>query len=69
MQTCLLFPWSLVGVQPVRGAVGPKDCKCGKGVRGARREGHRRDREARTGSGGELVLKGQSTPAPRTPPQ
>eukprot|EP00965_Chrysotila_dentata_P036055 1199868-Pleurochrysis_carterae.AAC.4 len=50
-----------------RGAGGPKDCKCGKGVRGARREGHQRGQKAKTGSGGELVLKGQSTPAPGTP--
>eukprot|EP00965_Chrysotila_dentata_P190514 6173934-Pleurochrysis_carterae.AAC.2 len=36
-------------------------------VRKGRGEGHERGREARTGSGGELVLKGQSTTAPGTP--
>eukprot|EP00965_Chrysotila_dentata_P079962 2637515-Pleurochrysis_carterae.AAC.2 len=33
-----------------RGAGCPKNCKCGKGARGARREGHERGQEARTGS-------------------
>eukprot|EP00965_Chrysotila_dentata_P045890 1525234-Pleurochrysis_carterae.AAC.1 len=47
-----------------RGAGGPKVYKCGKGAKEAKREGRRRGREASTGSGGELVLKGQSTPAP-----
>eukprot|EP00965_Chrysotila_dentata_P094629 3128829-Pleurochrysis_carterae.AAC.1 len=52
-----------------RRAGGRKDCKCGKGARGARLEGHESGQEARTRSGGELlVLKGQSTPAPGTPP-
>eukprot|EP00965_Chrysotila_dentata_P039491 1313039-Pleurochrysis_carterae.AAC.4 len=51
-----------------KGSSGPKDCKCGKGARGARREELSRGQEARTGSGGELVRKGQSTPAPGTPP-
>eukprot|EP00965_Chrysotila_dentata_P234185 6200029-Pleurochrysis_carterae.AAC.1 len=46
--------------KPRWGAGGPKDCKCGKGARGAKWEGHERGQAARTGSGGELVLKGQS---------
>eukprot|EP00965_Chrysotila_dentata_P067655 2239202-Pleurochrysis_carterae.AAC.1 len=48
-----------------RGEGGRKDCKCGKGARGASREGHERGQEARTGPGGKLVLKGRSTPATR----
>eukprot|EP00965_Chrysotila_dentata_P070113 2316037-Pleurochrysis_carterae.AAC.1 len=51
-----------------RGAGLPKDCKCGKGARGARRKGQQKDQVARTRSGGELVLKGQSTPVPGTSP-
>eukprot|EP00965_Chrysotila_dentata_P238798 6202724-Pleurochrysis_carterae.AAC.4 len=37
------------------GAGGPKDCKCGKGAKGARQEGHESGQEERIGSGAELV--------------